>query len=166
MLYKSVYRRRHRTAMSGWQPIPHTSQIRITGGHISQQCKMTGHMTKKNISIGFRLRGNQTQKSFGSSTTLLSPNRAQSRYHSLELQSEFHRCHFKKRFRSYTAHITRWWTMEQSCESTESGTATSRITPASPETGRGGYITRSKLSSQVIMSIVMIMMMVMIMDSG
>ena len=37
MLYKSVYRRRHRTAMSGWQPIPHTSQIRITGGHISQQ---------------------------------------------------------------------------------------------------------------------------------
>ena len=56
--------------------------------------------------------------------------------------------------------------MEQSCESTESGTATSRITPASPETGRGGYITRSKLSSQVIMSIVMIMMMVMIMDSG
>ena len=37
MLYKSVYRRRHRTAMSGWQPIPHTSQIHITGGHISQQ---------------------------------------------------------------------------------------------------------------------------------
>ena len=36
MLYKSVYRRRHRTAMSGWQPIPHTSQIHITGGHISQ----------------------------------------------------------------------------------------------------------------------------------
>ena len=52
--------------------------------------------------------------------------------------------------------------MEQSCESTESGTATSRITPASPETGRGGYITRSKLSLQVIMSIVMIMMMVMV----
>ena len=37
MLYKSVYRRRHRTAMSGWQPIPHTSQIHITGGHISQK---------------------------------------------------------------------------------------------------------------------------------
>ena len=37
MLYKSVYRRRHRTVMSGWQPIPHTSQIHITGGHISQQ---------------------------------------------------------------------------------------------------------------------------------
>ena len=55
--------------------------------------------------------------------------------------------------------------MEQSCESTESGTATSRITPASPEMGRGGYITQSKLSLQVIMSIVMIMMMVMIMDS-
>ena len=36
MLYKSVYRRRPRTAMSGWQPIPHTSQIHITGGHISQ----------------------------------------------------------------------------------------------------------------------------------
>ena len=54
--------------------------------------------------------------------------------------------------------------MEQSCESTESGTATSRITLASPETGRGGYITRSKLSLQVMMSIVMIMMMVMIMD--
>ena len=56
--------------------------------------------------------------------------------------------------------------MEQSCESTGSGTATSRITPASPETGREGYITQSKLSLQVIMSIVMIMMMVMIMDSG
>ena len=37
MLYKSVYRRRHRTAMSGWQPIPHTSQIHITGGHISEK---------------------------------------------------------------------------------------------------------------------------------
>ena len=148
MLYKSVYRRRHRTAMSGWQPIPHTSQIHITGGHISQQIlfffqlqmiyssilkssKNEGYTwripfimsklfrplptqnpitvaskrpyylfctsgqtrqkdensdkakvnDKENISIGFRLRGNQTQKSFGSSTMLLLLNRAQSRYH-------------------------------------------------------------------------------------
>ena len=110
-------------------------------------------MTKKNISIGFRLRGNQTQKSFGSSTMLLLLNQARSRYH--------FRCNFNpnsiemplskiKRFRFYAAHITRWWTMEQSCESTESGTATSLTTLVLRAMGRGGYITPSKLSSQVI----------------